>query len=61
MSRVPPNQPSDFDSHPLPLPNPAAGMDRMKALTRKLLTVSKADVDKLRAKERAAKGKRKGK
>lgn len=41
----------------LPLPDPAAGMDRMRELTRKLLAVPKAELDKIRAKEKAGKGK----
>ncbi len=48
MSRTPPMQ---------PLPDPAAGMERMKALTRRLLAVPKAELDKIRAKEKAAKDK----
>lgn len=47
--------------NPFPLSNPAAGMARMDAAMGKLLKVSKADLDKLRAKERAAKGKKRGK
>ena len=40
-----------------PIPDPAAGMERMKQLTRQLLAVPKSALDKIRAKEQAAKKK----
>jgi len=42
-----------------PIPDPAAGMERMKDLTRRLLAVPKSELDKIRAKEQAAKKKAK--
>lgn len=45
-------------SEPMPpLPDPAAGMERMKELTRRLLAVPKTELDKIRAKEQAPKKK----
>jgi hypothetical protein len=41
-----------------PIPDPAAGMERMKDLTRPLLVVPKKSPDKSLAKERAKKKRR---
>jgi hypothetical protein len=40
-----------------PIPDPDAGMDRTKAMLRGLLSVPKSELDKIRAKEKAAKDK----
>jgi hypothetical protein len=42
-----------------PIPDPAAGMERMKDLTRRLLAVPKSALDKQLAKEKGTKKKRK--
>lgn len=51
--------PPSSTNHMQPISDPAAGIERMKELTRRLIAVPKSEVDKQIAQEKSTKKKRK--